>query len=56
MAMSSADMTDVNESSMIPSLDEGVAAEMVLVAIPEYARVDTRARRRRRQVRLLMKL
>lgn len=54
--MSSADMTDDNESSMFPSLDESAAAEMVLVAMPEYARVDALACRWRRQVRHLLKL
>ncbi len=49
-------MTDDNESSMFPSLDEGAAAEMVLVAMPEYARVDALACRWRRQVRHLLKL
>ncbi|MGY2939568.1 hypothetical protein ACVWZ6_009170 [Bradyrhizobium sp. GM6.1] len=34
-------MTDDNESSIILNVDEGGAVEMVLVAIPEYSRVDT---------------
>lgn len=34
-------MTDDNENNMIPRLDEDAAAEMVLVVIPKYARIDT---------------
>lgn len=54
--MSSTDMTDDNESNMIPSLNEDAAAEMALVAIPEFSRIDTRARIQRRQIRALLKL